>query len=121
MLFGSIMPSAAENFSKYRNKQLLTDDIASAMLHGAPHADAFLNIGASVMTKTILCSRFLSPRSSACCRPAGASAAATFVSAIGSDQQQLHQRRHACRHLATAYAATTANGEITCSTRSAAR
>jgi hypothetical protein len=44
--------------------------------------------------------------------PAQAAAARTFVSAIGSDSNNCTNVATPCRHLATAYAATTANGEI---------
>jgi hypothetical protein len=44
--------------------------------------------------------------------PAQAAAARTFVSAIGSDSNNCTNVATPCRHLANAYAATTANGEI---------
>jgi hypothetical protein len=44
--------------------------------------------------------------------PAQAAAARTFVSAAGSDSNNCTNVATPCRHLATAYAATTANGEI---------
>jgi hypothetical protein len=44
--------------------------------------------------------------------PAQAAAARTFVSAAGSDSNNCTNVATPCRHLAAAYAATTANGEI---------
>jgi len=44
--------------------------------------------------------------------PAQAAAARTFVSAAGSDSNNCTNVATPCRHLATAYAATAANGEI---------
>jgi Right handed beta helix region len=44
--------------------------------------------------------------------PVQAAAARTFVSSIGSDSNNCTNVATPCRHLATAYAATTANGEI---------
>ena len=44
--------------------------------------------------------------------PAQAGAARTFVSAIGSDSNNCTNVATPCRHLATAFAATTADGEI---------
>jgi Right handed beta helix region len=44
--------------------------------------------------------------------PAQAAAARTFVSAAGSDSNNCTNVATPCRHLATAYAATTPNGEI---------
>jgi hypothetical protein len=44
--------------------------------------------------------------------PAQAAAARTFVSATGSDSNNCANVATPCRHLATAYAATAANGEI---------
>src|ERR1700693_2076338 len=44
--------------------------------------------------------------------PAQAAAARTFLSAVGSDSNNCANVLTPCRHLATAYAATAANGEI---------
>jgi hypothetical protein len=44
--------------------------------------------------------------------PAEAAAARTFLSAVGSDSNNCANVTTPCRHLATAYAATAANGEI---------
>jgi hypothetical protein len=44
--------------------------------------------------------------------PAQAAAARTFVSATGSDSNNCTNVATPCRHLAAAYAATAANGEI---------
>ena len=44
--------------------------------------------------------------------PGHAAAARTFVSAVGSDSNNCTNVATPCRHLAAAYAATAANGEI---------
>jgi hypothetical protein len=74
----------------------------------------FSNVGASVMAKIILLLALLFT-ALVCLLPAApaqATAARTFVSAIGSDSNNCANVASPCRHLAAAYAATSANGEI---------
>src|ERR1700692_3533130 len=62
-----------------------------------------------VMSFTLLVSAFVCLLPAV---PAQAAAARTFVSAAGSDSNNCTNVATPCRHLATAYAATAANGEI---------
>src|ERR1700688_3925107 len=62
-----------------------------------------------VMSFTLLVSAFVCLLPAV---PAQAAAARTFVSAAGSDSNNCANVLTPCRHLATAYAATAANGEI---------
>src|SRR5271169_2444507 len=80
----------------------------------APHTAQSLNQGASAMTK--IASLFAVLATMLACLlpavPAQALAARTFLSATGSDSNNCANVVTPCRHLATAYAATAANGEI---------
>jgi hypothetical protein len=70
-------------------------------------------MGASAMSKIgFLLTLFVALVSLLPAAPAQAQAARTFVSAAGSDSNTCTNVATPCRHLATAYAATSANGEI---------
>src|SRR5580704_9628539 len=64
------------------------------------------------MTSTILIAAALALTTTLSAVPANAAAARTFVSAAGSDSNTCANVATPCRHLAAAYAATAANGEI---------
>jgi hypothetical protein len=64
------------------------------------------------MTRTIFIAGALALAVTLPIAPAQALVARTFVSAAGSDSNNCANVLTPCRHLATAYAATTANGEI---------
>jgi hypothetical protein len=64
------------------------------------------------MTRTIFIAAALALAVTLSAAPAQAAAARTFVSAAGSDSNNCANVATPCRYLATAYAATAANGEI---------
>jgi hypothetical protein len=64
------------------------------------------------MTRTIFIAAALALAVTLPAAPAQAAAARTFLSAAGSDSNNCTNVATPCRHLATAYAATAANGEI---------
>jgi Right handed beta helix region len=75
-----------------------------------PHAQG--NAQGHSMTRSIFIAAALALAGTLPAAPAQAAAARTFVSAAGSDSNNCTNVLTPCRHLATAYAATAANGEI---------